>query len=115
MFRRLQDVATSLDTSGQSSSAEGPETHTTVSPPGSPPPERVEKVVQLYRGSEGKTMNISANYLKMGFEKGRGVFEYEVSYDPRVDNRNSRFRLFNQHREVYGAEKVAHFFSSQKG
>ncbi len=97
-------------------------THTTVpsaeavvpytSPPGSPRPERADAPPprpdhpQVYAGHEGRKHSIATNYLRLEIAPGKGVFEYEVSYEPRVDNRNSRFRLVNQHRDVYGGEKV---------
>ena len=104
----------------QSSSGEGPTAHATVSPPSSPrharemepapAPLPSARMVQYYRGKEGKPLAISSNYLKLDIEKGKGVYEYEVSYEPRIDNRNTRFRLLNQHRNVYGAEKVSEIY-----
>jgi len=61
---------------------------------------------KYYRGTEGKMINMSANYLRMDLEKDKGVYEYEVRYEPRTDNRDQRFRLLNQHREVIGGVKV---------
>ena len=61
---------------------------------------------KFYRGTDGKVLSMSANYLQMNLESGKGVFEYEVRYDPRTDNRDQRFRLLNQHREVIGGVKV---------
>ncbi len=93
------------DTTG--SPPAGEPTRATVSPPGSPTPgRRPADAPQYYRGKEGRLLQVSSNYLKLEVEKDKGVFEYEVSYEPRVDNRNTRFRLLNQHRNVYGGEKV---------
>jgi aubergine-like protein len=61
---------------------------------------------KFFRGKGGKPLAITANYLKLGVEPGKGVFEYEVRFDPRVDSRDLRFRLLNQHRETIGATKV---------
>jgi len=61
---------------------------------------------ELYRGTQGKPINLSANYLKLMVEEGKGVFEYEVRFSPNVDNRDQRFRLVNQQREVIGGVKV---------
>jgi len=59
-----------------------------------------------YRGTQGKPVSLSANYLKLMVEEGKGVFEYEVRFNPNVDNRDQRFRLVNQQREVIGGVKV---------
>jgi len=64
------------------------------------------KKPKLYRGTEGKPLNVSANYLRMEQTPGTGVFEYEVRFEPRTDNRDQRFRLLNQHREIFGGVKV---------
>jgi len=61
---------------------------------------------ELYRGTQGKPINLSANYLKLIVEEGKGVFEYEVRFSPNVDNRDQRFRLVNQQRDVIGGVKV---------
>jgi len=61
---------------------------------------------QLYRGTHGKPINLMANYLKLVVEEGKGVFEYEVRFSPQIDNRDQRFKLVNQHREVLGGVKV---------
>ena len=65
-------------------------------------------VPQFYRGKEGRPIQVAANYLKLDVAPGKGVFEYEVSYEPRIDNRNHRFKLLNQHRGtgILGPEKV---------
>lgn len=51
-------------------------------------------------------MPVTANFLKLGLDEGMGVYEYAVEYEPRVDNRDQRFRLVNQQREVLGGAKV---------
>jgi len=61
---------------------------------------------ELYRGSQGKPINLSANYLKLIVEEGKGVFEYEVRFSPNIDSRDQRFRLVGQQRDVIGGVKV---------
>jgi len=61
---------------------------------------------KFYRGNLGKPLKLSANYLHLQLEKDKGVFEYEVRFNPRTDNRDQRFRLLNQQREVIGGVKV---------
>jgi len=66
-----------------------------------------DEQAQFYRGKEGRTLPVSVNYMRLEIEEGKGVHEYEVSYEPRVDNRNARFKLLNQHRDgVIGLNKV---------
>ncbi|XP_066151998.1 piwi-like protein Ago3 [Euwallacea fornicatus] len=50
----------------------------------------------LYQGTSGKQINISLNYLRLDLEKGRGVFEYEVKFNPEIDAKNHRVKLVNQ-------------------
>lgn len=43
----------------------------------------------------GKPLRITANYIKLSVEKGRGVFEYEVKFNPELDARSQRMKLIN--------------------
>jgi len=58
-----------------------------------------------YRGVGGKPIKITSNYLQLRQKKGSGIFEYEVKFNPPVDNRDQRFKLVNQHRELLGPAK----------
>ena len=78
---------------------------------GSAGPAPQKDAPKFYRGKEGKLLSMSANYLHLELEKDKGVFEYEVRFEPRTDNRDQRFRLLNQQREVIGGVKVSHFLS----
>jgi aubergine-like protein len=60
----------------------------------------------FYRGKEGRPTPISANYLRLETAEGKGVFEYEVRFEPRVDSREARFKLLNSLREITGTTKV---------
>ena len=53
------------------------------------------------RGTSGKTVRLNANYVML---KGRseGVFQYAVSFEPVVENKNMRFQLLNEHRAIIG-------------
>jgi len=73
---------------------------------GSAGPAPQKDAPKFYRGKEGKLLSMSANYLHLELEKDKGVFEYEVRFEPRTDNRDQRFRLLNQQREVIGGVKV---------
>ena len=48
---------------------------------------------------------MATNYLKLSVAEDKGVFEYEVVFDPRIDSRDQRFRLLNQLREITGPTK----------
>jgi len=63
------------------------------------------KEPQLYRGTGGKQLSVTANYLYLRQKKGCGIFEYEVKFAPPVDNRDQRFKLVNQQRELLGPAK----------
>ena len=63
-----------------------------------------------FAGQTGKPLNVTANYLRLVTEPGSGVFEYEIKYQPAVDQRIERFRLIRQCEEVIGTVKVKNFF-----
>ena len=63
-----------------------------------------------FAGQTGKPLNVTANYLRLISEPGSGVFEYEIKYQPAVDQRIERFRLIRQCEEVIGTVKVKAFF-----
>ncbi|XP_060528061.1 piwi-like protein Ago3 isoform X2 [Cylas formicarius] len=50
----------------------------------------------IYKGESGKPLKISANYIRLDIQKGHGVFEYEVKFDPELDAKNQRIRMVNQ-------------------
>ena len=58
-----------------------------------------------YRGNAGKSEPVAANYVRMRLGEGRGIYQYNVDFNPRVDNRSERFRLLGKHRTVLGNEK----------
>ena len=60
----------------------------------------------IRKGEGGKKVSLTANYVRLEVEKGKGVFEYEVRFDPPVDSRNERFKCLNQHRDVIGPTKT---------
>ncbi len=59
----------------------------------------------LYRGKEGKPIQVASNYLSLTVDKGKGLFEYEVRFDPPVDAREQRYRLINSLKHVTGPAK----------
>lgn len=55
----------------------------------------VEKEPVHFKGDSGRPVNLSSNYIKLHVEKDRGVFEYEVKFDPELDATNKRIRATN--------------------
>lgn len=47
-----------------------------------------------------------ANYIKLNVDPAKGIFEYEVCFQPHMDSRDFRFKLLNQHRGILGAAKT---------
>ena len=50
--------------------------------------------------------NVASNYLKLRCEDNKGIFHYEVDFEPRVDNRQECFRLLNSLSNLTGPVKV---------
>jgi hypothetical protein len=42
---------------------------------------------QNSQGTRGKPQEVSANFIRLEMEPGRGIFEYVVTFDPVVDYR----------------------------
>ncbi|CAH0561242.1 unnamed protein product [Brassicogethes aeneus] len=59
-----------------------------------------------FKGDHGKQLRISANYIRLECDPKRGVFEYEVRFEPEVDAKNRRMRLVNQIIREMGQVKV---------
>jgi len=77
-----------------------------VSPPRQSDPEP-ELIAQHYRGQGGKPIRITANYIRLEVADDRGVFEHEVTFSPRIDSNDERYKLVNQQRDVFG--RIKHF------
>lgn len=77
----------------------------TPQPVSTPSPEP-ELVAQHYRGQGGKPLRVTANYIRLEVVGGRGVFEHEVQFSPRIDSQDERHRLVNQQRDIIGRIKV---------
>lgn len=65
----------------------------------------VPETPQFYRGKEGRPTPVSSNYLKLEITEEKGLFEYEVRFEPRIDSREQRFRLVNELKETTGPTK----------
>jgi len=59
-----------------------------------------------FRGESGKQVAVTSNYIKLHLEEGKGIFEYEVKYEPLIDSQHHRFKIINQQRDILGETKV---------
>lgn len=51
-------------------------------------------------------INLTANYIRLKINEKKGVFEYEVKFNPVVDAQYIRFELLNQLKEMIGTSKT---------
>ncbi|KAL1122035.1 hypothetical protein AAG570_003441 [Ranatra chinensis] len=58
------------------------------------------------RGQEGKKITVACNYIRLKLEPEKGVFEYEVTYEPPIESRSICFSLLNEHKDTIGATKT---------
>ena len=42
----------------------------------------------------------------MNVDPDKGVFEYEVCFEPEIDSKDFRFKLLNQHKDVLGLART---------
>ena len=60
----------------------------------------------VMKGTAGKEIKVTANYVRLEVAGNKGMYEYEVRFDPVVDSRDERFKLVNQLKEVFGPTKT---------
>ena len=60
----------------------------------------------LRKGTAGKTVKLTANYVRLEVEGERGMYEYEIRFEPLVDSRDERFKLVGQQRELFGPTRT---------
>lgn len=65
-----------------------------------------ESEICIRKGKNGRAITILTNYIRMKIDPDRGVFEYEVRFNPQVHWNNLRYNLLNQHREIIGRTKT---------
>ena len=61
---------------------------------------------EYFRGKEGLPKTVASNYLKLNCEADKGIYHYEVDFEPRIDNRQECFRLMNSLGNITGPVKV---------
>ncbi|KAG8212743.1 hypothetical protein J437_LFUL019691, partial [Ladona fulva] len=59
-----------------------------------------------FRGEYGTVVPGTCNYIRLNVEPGKGVFTYEVKFDPGVDFISYRRQLLCQHENVLGKTKT---------
>ena len=47
-----------------------------------------------------------ANYIRINVDPCKGIFEYEVQFEPEVDSRNFRTKLLNQQQDTLGPART---------
>ncbi|KDR12118.1 piwi-like protein Ago3 [Zootermopsis nevadensis] len=57
-------------------------------------------------GSSGKQIPATANYIRLHVEPGKGVYEYEVRFEPEVVSRGMQNKLLNEHILELGEAKT---------
>lgn len=68
--------------------------------------EIAENAPVIRRGSKGTAVQLLTNYIRLACDPDRGLFEYEVRFNPLVDSKSIRARYIAQHKEVLGNTKT---------
>ncbi|KAF7287303.1 hypothetical protein GWI33_001668 [Rhynchophorus ferrugineus] len=61
----------------------------------------------VFKGESGKMIDLCTNYIKLDITEGKGVFEYEVKFNPTIDAKNHKIELVNK---IMGDLKLAKVF-----
>ena len=68
---------------------------------------RREREPVLRHGTEGRPIEMTANYVRMRLKPGKsGVHEYEVRFDPILDSRKERFRCLRLNEDTLGSTRT---------
>lgn len=59
-----------------------------------------------YAGTAGNPLKITANYIRLKVEPNRGVFVYDLKFDPPVDSKSFRIKILNMHMPQLGKIKM---------
>lgn len=66
----------------------------------------VEREPVKRMGTKGTPVQLMTNYIRIACDTDRGLYEYEVRFNPEVDSKVARSKYINQHREVIGNAKT---------
>ncbi|XP_030382554.1 protein argonaute-3 [Scaptodrosophila lebanonensis] len=53
-------------------------------------------------GSKGSSVNLSSNYIRLESDPNKGVYVYEVRFNPSIDSVHLRMKYLNEHKEKIG-------------
>ncbi len=67
---------------------------------------RKKKEIHPCPASPSFQVRCTANFIQLKLSKGKGIFHYDVSFDPQLDSRNERFLCLNQHVGVVGSSRT---------
>ncbi|XP_029162775.1 piwi-like protein Ago3 [Nylanderia fulva] len=62
--------------------------------------------VKCRQGKSGARIEILANYIDLKIESGKGLFTYDVKYNPEIDSIGLRRKLLAQHTTVIGRTRT---------
>lgn len=60
----------------------------------------------LFQFATGVPVNIVTNYIRLTTDPNKGVFEYEVRFEPSIHASSLRHHLLNQHKDIIGNTKT---------
>ena len=60
----------------------------------------------LKKGTAGKAIPVTANYIRLELTKDGKIYEYEVNFQPTVDSKDARFKLLRAQSEVLGVTRT---------
>lgn len=88
-------------------SADNAPSNQTVSKISSPdvPPSELYLPEAIY-GKNGTPVNLKCNYVGLKSDPSKGVYLYEVRFNPPVDSAHLRMKYLNEHRDKFGGVKT---------
>ena len=60
----------------------------------------------IKKGTAGKTIPVTANYIRLELLKEDKMYEYEVNFQPTIDSKDERFKIIKAQSEVLGATRT---------
>ncbi|XP_073978510.1 piwi-like protein Ago3 isoform X2 [Rhodnius prolixus] len=67
--------------------------------------ESYDRPAVIKKGTYGQEVKVAANYIRLNVEKGKGVFQYDVKFNPDVDSTNIRCQLMKNVTHIIGETK----------
>lgn len=60
----------------------------------------------MEHGDAGRKIPVTANYIRLDLEPGRAIYEYEVKFEPVIDNIRFRHSLVSRHKDMLGEYRI---------